>query len=119
MVHISNIIPAHFASILQAAAGMGSTATDIANWVIALQIGSLLSQQSSLEVLWNPAILTNGKTKGWNDLLSGYALGWPVANRSEHPAAAPRGGNRAAFFVYPNDDLSIKLNGRSSFKIYR
>jgi CubicO group peptidase (beta-lactamase class C family) len=105
--NISNIIPAHFAPMLQAAAGMGTTATEMANWVIALQTGSLLSQQSSLEVLWTPAILNNGKTQGWNDLLNGYALGWPVANRSEHPAAAPAGGNRAAFFVYPNDGLSI------------
>lgn len=105
--NISNIKPAIFPTILQATAGMGSTATEIANWVIALQTGSLLSQQSSLEVLWTPATLTNGKTQGFNDLLNGYALGWPVANRSEHPAAAPAGGNRAAFFVYPNDSLSI------------
>lgn len=105
--NISNIKPAYYATMLQAAAGMSSTATEMANWVIALQTGSLLSEQSSLEVLWTPAILNNGKTQGWNDLLNGYALGWPVANRSEHPAAAPAGGNRAAFFVYPNDDLSI------------
>ena len=106
-LNISNIKPAIFPSILRATAGMGSTAKEMANWVIALQTGSLLSQQSSLEVLWTPAILNNGKTQGWNDLLNGYALGWPVANRTEHPAAAPAGGNRAAFFVYPNDDLSI------------
>lgn len=105
--NISNIKSAYFAPILQSAAGMSSTATEIANWVIALQTGSLLNQQSSLEALWAPAILNTGKTQGWNDLLNGYALGWPVANRSEHPAAAPAGGNRAAFFVYPNDDLSI------------
>jgi CubicO group peptidase (beta-lactamase class C family) len=105
--NISDIKPEIFPTILQTAAGMASTATEMANWVIALQTGSLLSQQSSLEVLWTPAILANGKTQGFNDLLNGYALGWPVANRSEHPAAAPAGGNRAAFFVYPNDDLSI------------
>ena len=105
--NISNIKTETFLTILQTAAGMSSTATEMANWLIALQTGSLLSQQSSLEVLWAPAILNNGKTQAWNDLLNGYALGWPVANRSEHPAAAPAGGDRAAFFVYPNDGLSI------------
>lgn len=105
--NISNIKTEIFPTILQTAAGMSSTATEMANWVIALQTGSLLNQQSSLEALWIPAILNNDKTQGWNDLLNGYALGWPVANRSEHPAVAPAGGNRAAFFVYPNDDLSI------------
>ncbi len=105
--NISNIKSEVFSPILQAAVGMGSTAKEIAHWIIALQTGTLLSKESSLEVLWTPAILNNGKTQGWNDLLNGYALGWPVANRSEHPAAAPAGGNRAAFFVYPKDDLSI------------
>jgi len=105
--NISNIKPAYFAPMLQTAAGMASTAQEIARWIIALQSGSLLSKQSSLETLWTPAVLKNGKTQAWNDLLNGYALGWPVANRSEHPAAAPTGGNRGSFFVYPDDDLSV------------
>lgn len=104
---ISNIKTETYGTILQTAAGMSSTATEIANWVIALQTDALLTQQSSLKMLWTPAILNNGKIQGWNNLLNGYALGWPVAQRLEHPAVAPAGGNRAAFFVYPNDDLSI------------
>lgn len=104
---ISTIKSEFFAPMLQTAAGMSSTATEIANWVIALQTGSLLSKQSSLDLLWTPALLTNGKTQGFNKLLNGYALGWPVIGRPEHPAVAPVGGGRAAVFVYPNDDLSI------------
>jgi CubicO group peptidase (beta-lactamase class C family) len=104
---ISNIKAADFPAFLRTTAGMSSTATEIANWVIALQSGELLNKPSSIETLWTPAILTNGKTKGFNNLLNGYALGWPVVDRPEHPAVAPAGGDRAAFFVYPEDDLSI------------
>lgn len=92
---------------LQTAAGMSSTATEIANWVIALQNLQLLKKSSSLLSLWTPAILNNGKTGGFSDLLNGYAAGWPVILRSEHPAAASVGGGRSAVFVYPDDDLSI------------
>ncbi len=104
---ISNIKAADFPPFLRTTAGMSSTATEIANWVIALQSGEILNKPSSIETLWTPAVLTNGKTKGFNNLLNGYALGWPVVGRSEHPAVAPAGGDRAAFFVYPEDDLSI------------
>jgi CubicO group peptidase (beta-lactamase class C family) len=104
---IANIKAADFPEFLRTTAGMSSTAIEIANWIIALQSGELLNKPSSIEALWTPAILTNGKTKGFNNLLNGYALGWPVVNRLEHPAVAPAGGNRAAFFVYPEDDLSI------------
>lgn len=104
---ISNIKAGDFPEFLRTTAGMSSTATEIANWVIALQNGELLKKPSSIETLWTPAVLTNGKTKGFNNLLNGYALGWPVVGRSEHPAVAPAGGDRAAFFVYPKDDLSI------------
>ena len=57
--------------------------------------------------LWAPAMLNNGKTGGFSGLLNGYAAGWPIVRRAEHPAAAAVGGGRSAVFVYPNDDLSI------------
>jgi CubicO group peptidase (beta-lactamase class C family) len=104
---IANIKAADFPAFLRATAGMSSTAKEIATWIMALQSGKLLNKPSSIETLWTPAVLTNGKTKGFNNLLNGYALGWPVVGRHEHPAVAPAGGNRAAFFVYPKDDLSI------------
>ncbi|MEP7166082.1 MAG: serine hydrolase [Ferruginibacter sp.] len=96
-----------FPSFLQTAAGMSSTAKEIADWIIALQNLELLHQGSSLASLWAPALLNNGKTGGFNSLLNGYAAGWPVVKRSSHPAVAPVGGGRSALFVYPNDDLSI------------
>jgi CubicO group peptidase (beta-lactamase class C family) len=96
-----------FPPFLQTAAGMSSTAIEMAEWIIALQNQQLLKEKSSLAALWAPAILNNGKTGGFSNLLNGYAAGWPIAIRPEHPAAAPVGGGRSAVFVYPNDDLSI------------
>jgi len=104
---ISNIKAGDFPEFLRTTAGMSSTATEIANWVITLQNGELLKKPASIETLWRPAVLSNGKTKAFNSLLNGYALGWPVVGRSEHPAAVAAGGDRAALFVYPKDDLSI------------
>jgi tetratricopeptide (TPR) repeat protein len=96
-----------FPSFLQTAAGMSSTAKEMANWMIALQNRQLLKQSSSLTALWTPAVLNNGETGGFSSLLNGYAAGWPVVKRTEHPALAPVGGGRSAVFVYPNDNLSI------------
>ena len=96
-----------FPSFLQTAAGMSSTAKEMADWIIALQNLKLLKQPSSLTALWTPAILNNGETGGFSSLLNGYAAGWPVVTRTNHPALAPVGGGRSAVFVYPNDDLSI------------
>ena len=96
-----------FPSELQTAAGMSSTATELANWVIALQNMALLKEKSSLQALWKPDILNNGQTGGFSKLLNGYAAGWPTIDRAEHPALAPVGGGRSALFVYPKDDLSI------------
>ncbi|HEX2534760.1 MAG TPA: serine hydrolase [Chitinophagaceae bacterium] len=96
-----------FPPFLQTAAGMSSTAKELADWIIALQKGQLLKQPSSLAALWTPAVLNNGETGGFSSLLNGYAAGWPVVGRTEHPAVAPVGGGRSALFVYPKDDLSI------------
>ncbi|PWA09971.1 serine hydrolase [Flavobacterium laiguense] len=102
---------------LQAAGGMGATAKEMADWIIALQNKQLLKEQKSLTTLWTPALLNNGKTGGFDNLLNGYAAGWPTITREQHPAVAPVGGGRSALFVYPKDNLSIvvltNLNGAS------
>lgn len=96
-----------FPRSLQTAAGMSSTATEMANWVIALQKNQFFTNQKSLSTLFTPAKLNNGKTAGFNSLLNGYAVGWPVIVREDHPAAAAVGGGRSAVFIYPKDNLSI------------
>jgi CubicO group peptidase (beta-lactamase class C family) len=92
---------------LQTAAGMSSNVKEISAWIIALQNYQLLKEKSSLALLWTPAKLNNGNTGGFSSLLNGYAVGWPVVARAEHPAVAPVGGGRSAVFVYPGDNLSI------------
>jgi CubicO group peptidase (beta-lactamase class C family) len=96
-----------FPVFFRTAAGIQSTATDMANWVLALKNSKLLKQQTSIDLMWTPAILNNGKIGGFNGLTNGYALGWPTVTRDEHPAVGPVGGGRSALFVYLKDDLSI------------
>jgi CubicO group peptidase (beta-lactamase class C family) len=96
-----------FPVFFRAAAGILSTTTDMANWIIALKGGKLLKQPNSIEALWTPALLNSGKIGGFNRLTNGYALGWPTVTRDAHPAVGPVGGGRSALFVYLKDDLSI------------
>ncbi|RTQ48814.1 serine hydrolase [Hymenobacter gummosus] len=91
---------------LRTAAGMSSTAEEMARWLVALQQGKLL-QTSSLTTLWTPGRLTDGSQRSFGGKLTGYALGWPTVDRPEHRAVAPVGGGRSAVFLYPNDDLAI------------
>lgn len=91
---------------LRTAAGMSSSAEDVAHWLVALQQGKLL-QSNSLVELRTPGVLTNGTQRGFSKLLNGYALGWPTINRPEHPAMAAVGGGRSAVFLYPQDDMAI------------
>jgi len=92
---------------IEAAGGVVSTAGDLAQWVRALQSRTFLKKTESLESLWAPQRLNNGKFEGLDTIANGYALGWPVIIRQDHPAYAPEGGERAALFVYPKDDLTI------------
>ena len=103
---LTNVFEA-FPPSLRTAAGMRSTAKEMAKWVIALHEGRLLKSESSLLELWDPVQLNNGKIPGFNPLLNGYALGFPIASRYEHPAITAIGGGRSAFFLYPKDSLAI------------
>jgi CubicO group peptidase (beta-lactamase class C family) len=96
-----------FPLFYRTAAGILSTAGDMGNWIIALKEGKLLRNKSSIDTMWKPAILNNGKIGGFNGLTNGYALGWPTVTRDDHPAVGPVGGGRSALFVYLKDDLSI------------
>jgi len=108
---IKNKVPGigymQFPLFFRTAAGILSTSTDMANWIIALKTGKLLKNNASIETMWAPAILNNGKIGGFNKLTNGYGLGWPTVTRADHPAVGPVGGGRSALFIYLKDDLSI------------
>ncbi|WP_066506708.1 serine hydrolase domain-containing protein [Rufibacter sp. DG15C] len=97
----------HFPTVTRTAAGMYSTAQEVAQWTIALQQGKLLENTNSLKALWAPTPLTDGQLGGFSRLLNGYGIGWPTMTRAEHPAVGGIGGGRSAFFIYPQDDVTI------------
>jgi CubicO group peptidase (beta-lactamase class C family) len=89
-----------FPPFRRTASGMNSTAEDVAHWIIALQQGKLLKTKGALKTLWTPGVFNNGSPTQW-------ALGWVTKPRSKHSAVIATGGGRAAFFVYPDDDLAV------------
>lgn len=83
-----------------AGAGLYLTADDLAKWVIALQRGRLLSSPTSLERLWQPDVLNDGKDSIW-------AMGWPILAGTTRRALGGIGGGRSTFFVYPDDGVAV------------
>lgn len=81
-------------------AGINASAREIARWIIALQAGKLLAKPDSLKQLWSADTLDSGDRNAW-------ALGWPIVRAAPHPIVGGIGGGRAAFFVYPEDDLAV------------
>ena len=90
-------------------AGAFTTAEEMAKWIIGLQSGKLLKKNEDIDVIWEPVKLNNGSYDGFGGLLNAYALGWPVITRQNHSAVASIGGGRAAFIIYPKDNLTIIL----------
>jgi CubicO group peptidase (beta-lactamase class C family) len=109
-----NNINGRWPLFLSPAAGMSSTATELAQYAIALQQGELFEKSTSLAELWSPQILNNGKIGGFGTLQNGYALGWQVIAREKHPAVSSSGANASTLIVYPEDNLSIVVLGNLS-----
>ena len=95
-----------FPKQLRLAAGVNASAHDLARWLIALHGGRLLKQPASLDTLWASPRMADGKILGAGSA-TGYALGWPTFNDAAHPSVGGLGGGRAAFLVYPKDDLAV------------
>ncbi len=93
---------------IKADAGVYSSAEEVAKWIIALQSGKFLSNES-IDEMWKPVKLNDGEYGGFGGLLNAYAYGWPVIKRESHPAVSPLGGGRASLTIYPKDSLSIIL----------
>jgi CubicO group peptidase (beta-lactamase class C family) len=91
---------AEFPAFRRTASGMNSTAEGLARWIIALQQRKLLHTKSALDTLWTAGAFNNGQPTQW-------AIGWMTKPRPKHRAVIATGGSRAAFFVYPQDNLAI------------
>ena len=76
-----------------------TTADEVAHWLIALSDGRLLGK-ASLGQMWTPEKLNNGTDSTWG-------AGWPVLQTSPERQVAGIGGARAAFIVYPDQQLAV------------
>lgn len=104
LTHVYEEFPEEF----RTAAGMSSTAIELANWHIALQNGTLLKKSNSLSALWTPAILSNSKTKAFNKEINGYAIGTPVMIKPDKSKIiASIGGGRSAALTFIDKEITI------------
>jgi CubicO group peptidase (beta-lactamase class C family) len=87
--------------VLRTAAGMHSTAEDLAHWVIALRRGVLLKNASSIQTLCEPPTLYDGSPGAWG-------IGWAVGRSFAGRVPAPGGGAKAQVVLYP-DGLAVVL----------
>lgn len=88
-------------AILQTAAGLHSTAEDLANWLIALERGALLEHASSIETMRTPVPLHDGRPGIWG-------IGWLIGRSAAGRVSAPAGGAKAQVVLYP-DGLGVVL----------
>jgi CubicO group peptidase (beta-lactamase class C family) len=96
----------NYSPLLWAAAGMKSTANELAHFLVALQSGQILTP-STKKQMWQAATLDSGKTAGFSSLENGYAAGWQVLAREKNSAVSSSGGNASTMVIYPEKNVSI------------
>jgi CubicO group peptidase (beta-lactamase class C family) len=87
------------------AAGINSTAADMAKWSLALDSGRVL-KQSSLEQMWTAIKLNDGKLFRFGGT-AGFALGWQIDERPGHRSAGFSGGGSTAYAKYLDDRMTV------------
>jgi CubicO group peptidase (beta-lactamase class C family) len=100
---------AEMATMMYPAGGLNISIDDFARWLAALLDGAIISKQS-LDTIWAPTKLNDGtiyQRPANPSLWRSYGLGWVSRLDGPHPFVGGTGGIRAAFFVYPNDDLAV------------
>jgi CubicO group peptidase (beta-lactamase class C family) len=95
-------------SYLYPAGGINSTATEMAQWVIALQSYKLINAES-LKTLWTPIELNNVKKQEVNGSLYGTAIGFDTNSRTINPVIFQSGGARNTLYIYPKDNVSVVI----------
>ncbi|WP_310473785.1 serine hydrolase domain-containing protein [Sandarakinorhabdus sp.] len=88
-----------FPPFMRTGAGIVTTATDMANWLVALDQGRLMKPETRTR-MWQRDTLKDGKPGEW-------AMGWPVLESRGRRIVAGIGGARSAFYIYPDQGLSI------------
>ena len=86
--------------------GIWSTVDDMVRFDAALSSGRLLKPET-LQQMWTPATLKNGKTTTIEDMP--YGLGWFVSSAAEHRIVAHPGWTGTFYLKYPDDGVSIIL----------
>ncbi|HEX8709533.1 MAG TPA: serine hydrolase domain-containing protein [Pyrinomonadaceae bacterium] len=94
-----------FPSYLNNAAGLNTTAADLAKWDIALSEGKIL-KQPTLDRMWTTVRLNNGKPFRLDGTL-GYGYGWLVDDTPHHKAVGHSGGASSAYIRYLDDKISV------------
>jgi CubicO group peptidase (beta-lactamase class C family) len=95
-------------SYLYPAGGINSTATEMAQWVIALQSNQLINAES-LKTLWTPIELNTIKKQEANGSLYGTAIGFDTNSRTKNPVIFQSGGARNTLYIYPKDNVSVVI----------
>lgn len=90
-----------FSPLHRAAAGMNSTAGDMARFLIALQDDRLISP-ATRATMWTPVAFNDGRKGQWG-------MGWLVLDRPTHRAVAMTGGSRSAMYLYPDDKVGVVI----------
>ena len=95
------------------AAGLNSSAADLAKFFVALDGGKILKPES-LGALWSPVKLNDGTEKG-------YGLGWTVGEHKGRKVVGHEGGGAAWIAHFPAERLTVvvlcNLNGARADEI--
>jgi CubicO group peptidase (beta-lactamase class C family) len=95
-------------SYLYPAGGIYSTATEMAQWVIALQSNQLINAEN-LKTLWTPLELNTVKKQEANGSLYGTAIGFDTNSRTINPVIFQSGGARNTLYIYPKSNVSVVI----------
>ncbi|MGO4821781.1 MULTISPECIES: serine hydrolase domain-containing protein [unclassified Flavobacterium] len=91
---------------LYPAGGIFSTATEMAQWAIALQTNKLISVEN-LKILMAPTSLKDGVIHEGTGFFNQSSIGFFLATKTNMPVIATFGGARNALFIYPKDNITV------------
>lgn len=91
---------------LYPAGGIFSTATEMAQWAIALQTNKLISKER-LKTLMAPISLKDGVIHEGTGFFNQSSIGFFLATKTNTTVIGTFGGARNALFIYPKDNITV------------